>query len=478
MDKGWMLESLRPVWVLTRREIRDQFRDWRIVVPIVVLTSFFPWLLNFTAEQLSAFMHRYGAPLIGDRMVPFLLMMVGFFPITISLVIALDSFVGEKERHSIEPLLSSPLEDWQLYLGKLLAALVAPITAALLGTLVYLLGIHRSIGWSPSATFLTQVILLTVVQGVVMVSGAVVISSQTTSTRAANLLASFIVVPMALLIEGESIVMFWARYDVLWWSILGQIIIAALLVRMGVSYFNREELIGRELDSLNLRWGWRVFWKAFVGDAHGLGEWFLEEIPRTLRDMLAPIAITALVLAAVTLLGAAESARFMIPSQAFSTGNLYDNLKQGLKNLPLFSIGSIPVIWLHNLRAIGIASVLAIFSFGVLGLFVIMLPLAITGYLAGVAASAGISPWLFLTAFIVPHGVLEIPALVLAGAAILRLGATLVTPSQGKTIGEAWLIALADWLRILVALVTPLMLGAAALEVLVTPRLAQWLLGG
>ena len=302
-----MLESLQPVWVLMRREVRDQFRDWRIVLPIVILTSFFPWLLNFTAEQLSAFMHRYGAPLIGDRMVPFLLMMVGFFPITISLVIALDSFVGEKERHSIEPLLSSPLEDWQLYLGKLLAALVAPIMAALLGILVYLVGIHRSIGWSPSATFLTQVILLTIVQGVVMVSGAVVISSQTTSTRAANLLASFIIVPMALLIEGESIIMFWARYDVLWGSILGQVIIAALLVRMGVSYFNREELIGRELDTLNLRWGWHVFWKAFVGDSHGLGKWFFQEIPSTLRHMRTPILITALILAAVTLVGAADT---------------------------------------------------------------------------------------------------------------------------------------------------------------------------
>ena len=141
-------------------------------------------------------------------------------------------------------------------------------------------------------------------------------------------------------------------------------------------------------------------------------------------------------------------------------------------------MGGIPVIWLHNLRAVVIATILAICSFGVLGLLVIMLPLGITGYLTGAAASAGISPLVFLTAFIVPHGILEIPALVLAGAAILRLGATLVTPAHGKTIGEAWLIALADWLRIFIALVVPLLLGAAVLEVLVTPRVAQLLLGG
>jgi hypothetical protein len=90
-----------------------------------------------------------------------------------------------------------------------------------------------------------------------MVSGAVVVSTQTTSVRAANLLASFIVVPMALLIQGESIIMFWARYDTLWGVIAAQVVIAALLVRMGVANFNREELLGRELDTLNPRWAWK-----------------------------------------------------------------------------------------------------------------------------------------------------------------------------------------------------------------------------
>ena len=65
-----------------------------------------------------------------------------------------------------------------------------------------------------------------------MVSGAVVISSQTTSTRAANLLASFIIVPMALLLIAESFLMFWADYSILWWFILGQAIVAGLLVTL------------------------------------------------------------------------------------------------------------------------------------------------------------------------------------------------------------------------------------------------------
>ena len=110
-----MWTNLKKAWIITRREVRDQFRDWRIIAPIIILTVFFPGLMNFTAQQAVDFVGKYGAPIIADRLIPFLLMVVGFFPISVSLVIALESFVGEKERRSIEPLLSSPLTDVQLY---------------------------------------------------------------------------------------------------------------------------------------------------------------------------------------------------------------------------------------------------------------------------------------------------------------------------------------------------------------------------
>jgi uncharacterized membrane protein SpoIIM required for sporulation len=85
---------------------------------------------------------------------------------------------------------------------------------------------------------------------------------------------------------------------------------------------------------------------------------------------------------------------------------------------------------------------------------------------------------LFLLAFVVPHSILEIPAIILAGAAIFRLGAAIASPSRGKTIGESWLAAMVDWAKIMVGLVLPLLLGAAILEVVVTPRIASWIFGG
>ena len=50
-----MWTELRPAWVIANREIRDQFRDWRIIFPIVFLTLFFPFLMNFTAQQILGF---------------------------------------------------------------------------------------------------------------------------------------------------------------------------------------------------------------------------------------------------------------------------------------------------------------------------------------------------------------------------------------------------------------------------------------
>jgi uncharacterized membrane protein SpoIIM required for sporulation len=473
-----MLNSLRMAMVITRREVRDQFRDWRIVLPIIVLTIFFPGLMNFTAREALNFVGQYGAPVIGERLIPFLLMVVGFFPISISLVIALESFVGEKERHSIEPLLTSPLSDVQLYLGKLLAAMVAPLMASYLGILVYLVGIRLQIGWIPPLDLLAQIITLTTVQAILMVSGAVVISSQTTSVRAANLLASFIIIPVALLVQGESIVMFWGRYDILWWVIFGEILIAWLLVRMGISHFNREELLGRELDTLSFRWAWQVFKGDFFGEAQSPWTWYGSQVAPAVRRMMVPVFGMAVLIVFATAAGVSQASVFHLPLQSLSLKQLDQGVVQGMESVHLFSASDIITVWFHNLRAIALATLLGFFSFGVLGLIVLMLPVMLIGYLLASVSMIGFSPFLLFGALVLPHGIFEIPAMLLSGAAILRMGATLATPNQGETIGESWLRSLADWAKIMVGVVLPLLLAAAFMEVIVTPRVAMMVLGG
>jgi len=57
------------------------------------------------------------------------------------------------------------------------------------------------------------------------------------------------------------------------------------------------------------------------------------------------------------------------------------------------------------------------------------------------------------------------------------LGATLSTPAENRTIGEALLHSLADWAKVIIFLVLPMLLGAAILEIFVTPGVAMRMFG-
>jgi uncharacterized membrane protein SpoIIM required for sporulation len=472
--------SLRRALLISKREVRDQLRDWRIIAPIIILTLIFPLLMNFTAGQLVGFVERYGAPIIGDRLIPFLLMVVGFFPISVSLVIALESFVGEKERHSLEPLLSSPLSDTELYIGKTLAAMLPPLFAAYLGITVYLTGLALTIGWTANLVLLAQILALTTIQALVMVAGAVVISAQTTSVRAANLLASFIIIPMALLVQGESLIMFWGQYQVLWWVIFGLLLLTIVLIRMGVHLFNREELLGRDLDEINLKAAGRTLAAAYAGRARGQGllAWYRLEVAGTVRRLDVPIAFMALALAAALGLGFYYARLYKLPLEAVSLDDVVEQFQANLGALDFVSARGVVWVLFTNLRALALATAAGMFSFGVLAVVLLMTPVALVGYFAGQVALIGLNPVVFLAAFVLPHGLFEIPAAILEGAAILRLGASVLAPPRGQSLGQGWLAALADWAKISLAVVVPLLIVAALMEVFVTPVVVRRLLGG
>ncbi|MEZ0397017.1 MAG: stage II sporulation protein M [Anaerolineales bacterium] len=477
MNETW-LDELRMAWLVARRELHDQFRDWRVIVPMVFLTLFFPFLMNATAKAALDFAAQYGTPLVAERLVPFFMMVVGFFPITVSLVIALESFVGEKERGTIEPLLSSPLKDWQLYLGKLVAASTVPIMTAYLGIGVYLISLSiRRIPF-PDPNILAQTVVLTSVQAVLMVSGAIVISTQATSVRAANLMSSFIVIPMALLIQGESILMFWGNNQVLWLAVLAVSILAGLLVRLGVSHFQREALLGREIDVLDFRWMWRMFWRSFVGGARTVGEWYRCVIGTALRrQRIARLSLVIIGMAAIVGGYTWLSGHAADLTSASQSPDFLNFLESGM-GIPTFDRISVPSIFGNNVRATFFIFVLGIFSFGVLGVLAYIINLGLIGLVLAALPMMGIPPLLAALSGLLPHAIFELPALVLSSAAVLHLGAVLVTPNPQRTLGEVLIEAIADWTKITLGLVIPLLAIAAVIETYVSLPLLLATLGG
>jgi len=469
--------DLRMTWLVAWRELRDQLRDWRIIFPMLVLTLILPFLADLGAQQAIDFTTKYGAPLIAERLVPFLLMVVGYFPITISLVIALESFVGEKERGTIEPLLSSPLKDWQLFMGKLLAGTIAPLFTAYLGIAVYLVGLYFQRIPFPDANRMAQTLILTAVQAFLMVTGAILISTQATSVRASNLMASFIVIPMALLIQGESVMLFWGNDKALWLAVAGVVVLAVLLTRVGIAHFQREALLGREIDMLNLRWIGQTFWRSFKGSARSLPDWFVKEVLGTLRKQARAIWLT-IALGALTAV-AGYIWMSMHTTQLvgmFQSGDLSGVLSSGT-GIPFASIKiTFPMIWGHNLRAVAVILLLGLFSFGVLGTIVFLLNTGIIGIVVALEGALGASPLKLVAFGILPHGIFEIPALILSSAAVLYIGIALVTPRSQRTLGEVLIDAVADWTKIGFGLVLPLLTIAAVIETWVTPVLLRSLL--
>ena len=488
MSKGFST-TLSNALIITRREVRDSFRDWRIIAPIIILTFFFPFLAQDVAGRFSNFLQDFGAELIGERMIPFLLMIVGFFPISISLVIALETFVGEKERRSLEPLLSTPLSNTELYIGKTLAAMIPPLIASFGGMTVYLSTLlGGQLQWRPEPMLIVQIFLLTIVQALVMVTGAVVISSQTTSTRAANLLASFIIIPMTLIINAESFVMFIAPdanspngIGALWSIIVGMIIVDILLLRIGNSIFNREELLGRTIDALNLRNALRNIkrWIIAVDDegtpAQNFIDWYRNGVRYSFSKLKAGmgISVAIFIVAFVAGYGVGLQPEWQLPLTSDTsdlraydtTEDLFDNFF-GTVSSQRVSILRF-VIW-QNARVLIAATLLGMFTFGVAPLVLTPVVYAILGYVLSQFVIAGFDLTVFAAALL-PHGIVEIPVIIIATAIAFRIGAVMTKPPEGKTVGYAWTIALGDTIKLWIAVVIPLLLLAAVLEVFLTP---------
>jgi uncharacterized membrane protein SpoIIM required for sporulation len=125
----------------------------------------------------------------------------------------------------------------------------------------------------------------------------------------------------------------------------------------------------------------------------------------------------------------------------------------------------------HNVRSLLAAGLLALLSLGSLAVVLLMAPITIIGFVTVQVMHAGYNPLLFLGAFIAPHGIVELPAAIIATAMAVRVGVAVVAPPSGFSVSQSFLQALARFVRLFVLLVLPLLALAAFLEVNVTPRI-------
>jgi stage II sporulation protein M len=128
-------------------------------------------------------------------------------------------------------------------------------------------------------------------------------------------------------------------------------------------------------------------------------------------------------------------------------------------------------LFVHNFQSTLVIAFMGLFSFSVLGIVLYVINIGLIGVIVALFQLAGYSAGPLLLAGVAPHGIFEIPALIISCAAVLHIGLTLVTPQAHRTLGEVMLEALADWFKVSAAIVAPLLMIAAIIETYVTPQL-------
>lgn len=172
-------------------------------------------------------------------------------PLMFSSVVGADSFVGERERKTMEALLYTPTSDVELFLGKVLAAVIPSIALSWLTYFVYIIVVNvASFGlfnriWFPLPTWWPMMFWLTPAFALLGISATVMISSRVkTFMEAYQLSASLVVLVLALIVGQLTGVMVLGVSTVMWIGTLIWII-DAVLIYLSVRNFKRSLLIAK-----------------------------------------------------------------------------------------------------------------------------------------------------------------------------------------------------------------------------------------
>jgi uncharacterized membrane protein SpoIIM required for sporulation/ABC-type transport system involved in multi-copper enzyme maturation permease subunit len=468
-----------PIRAVARREMRDNLTDWRMLFPVLILTFIVPTVI------LSAAL--YAVKFIGDngsvaRLIPFGLLLSGFLPASFSLITALESFVGEKERNTLESLLAMPMSDGELYLGKLTAALLPPLVSAMIamGTFAFWYNLVAPIEIQDrvNADLMWLMVALIAVKAVAMVAGAVIISSHTTTVRAANLLASFVLVPMSVVVQMEALVIIAQQQQLLWNIFLALLAVAIMLVRTGMNSFNREEILSREHAGFNIKrigWTFKQFFREYQPAGIGIEHrskpfsprrFYRHEFPALLHEYRGPMIVSFIAVMTGLVFG-------IFAFGEYRATWLDNALKQSVGNAPDPSLLLAAEIAFQNTRVAVLSNTLSLFCFGIFSFLVPSAAFAQIGYVSAWHASHGLSPWTFATAYVLPHGIIELPTFILSSALGIRIGASLLYAPDGFTIGQNILWSLANFAKVLILVILPLVVIAALIEGLITPQVVH-----
>jgi len=177
-------------------------------------------------------------------------LMFMMLPVIIPASIAAYSIVGEKTAHSLEPLLATPITTIELVTGKAAAAIIPAIGMTWLAFGVYLIGARLMVtakifAYLVAPMWLIAIFIVGPLLTLMAVSAAIIISSRVADPRVAEQLSSIVILPLLLLLIGQSVGFILVDRRVI---ILLGVVVAVLdagLLYFSVQVFQRESILTR-----------------------------------------------------------------------------------------------------------------------------------------------------------------------------------------------------------------------------------------
>lgn len=257
---------MQKSWTIIAKEWSEVFKNRLVLFTVIFMPLLFvalPLIMLATMDGLGAEAITDGSELATNEarcaglneaecvqvyLLDIFTLLFMILPISIPVAIAAYSIVGEKANHSLEPLLATPITTGELLAGKALAAALPAVVATWISFLLYLVGVRIMTSAAMLAHILDPLWLLAVfllgpLLTILSVCTAIIISSRVTDPRVAEQLSAVVMLPIILLLVGQSMGFIILDGQIV---VLGAIIVTILdviLLIIAVKAFQRETIL-------------------------------------------------------------------------------------------------------------------------------------------------------------------------------------------------------------------------------------------
>jgi ABC-2 type transport system permease protein len=177
-------------------------------------------------------------------------LMFMIIPVAIPVTIAAYSIVGEKTNRSLEPLLATPITTVELITAKIIAAAVPALLATWAAFALYLVILRFNVEpiifkAALNPMWLLSIFVLGPLFTLLAISVAIIVSSRATDPRVAEQVSTIVILPIVLLIVGQSTSLIVLNTTFVVILIVAAAILDTILIALSFRLFQRENILTR-----------------------------------------------------------------------------------------------------------------------------------------------------------------------------------------------------------------------------------------